>query len=92
MKTPLVSFIVLQVLDLGTTLAVLAMGGMESNPLVASLMTLGPFRGLVVAKALVIALAAVGCVMGRERALRLVNLVFTAVVVSNLSIIARLAL
>ncbi len=72
-------------------MAVLSMGGAESNPLVSYLMSLGPFRGLVLAKSLVIALAAAGSAMHRGWALGVANLVFSGVVAWNCSIIARLA-
>ena len=92
MKPTLAAFIVLQLLDMGTTLAVLALGGRESNPLINYLMELGPFRGLVLSKALVIALASIGSMAGKTRGIRVANLVFSVVVAWNLTIIGRLAL
>src|SRR5258708_28894052 len=58
-----VTFVVLQVLDLGTTLAVFHAGGFEANPLVASLTAqFGRFRGVLISK-----LAAVTIAMGVRR-------------------------
>ncbi|SPF37351.1 conserved membrane hypothetical protein [Candidatus Sulfopaludibacter sp. SbA4] len=92
MKSPLVVFILLQALDLATTFVALTMGGSESNPMIAHLMALGPVRGLLVSKALVIALAAAGASMRKNRGIWCANAVFSGVVMWNLGIITRLAL
>jgi uncharacterized protein DUF5658 len=84
-------FVSLQVADLGTTAAVLRLGGVEENPLVRHLMAFGPLEGLILAKLVTVAIG-VGCFLAtKPRALRLANFVFAAIVAWNLSIIARLA-
>ena len=90
--TPLSFFILLQVLDLATTLVALALGGFENNPIVAHIMTLGPISGLVVSKIVVIGLATAGAFLDKKRGIRLANVAFCCIVVWNVSVIARLAL
>lgn len=83
-------FVLLQLADLGTTVAVLRLGGVEENPLVKHLMAFGPVEGLIVAKLVTVAIG-VACFLGtKPRALRLANFVFAAIIAWNLSIIARL--
>ena len=89
---PLHFFILLQVLDVATTMVVLALGGSEKNPIVAHLMSLGPVGGLIVSKILVIGVATAGAFLQKARGIRLANVVFCGVVAWNVSIIARLAL
>jgi hypothetical protein len=85
-----VLFAFLQVVDLGSTVAVLRCGGTEQNPLIQQLMILGPIQGIIVAKVLALAVG-VGCYWAHKpRALRLANLVFGCIVVWNLTILARL--
>jgi len=91
MLKALLIFSCLQLADLGTTVAVLRLGGVEENPLVKLLMSFGPVEGLILAKLLAVALG-VGCfVTTKPRALRMANFLFAAIVAWNLSIIARLA-
>jgi hypothetical protein len=90
MKTPLVLFLLLQLLDLITTLTVIALGGQENNPIIAHFMTIGPIKGLIISKLLVSALAVGGAMLGRSRSIRLANLAFGGVVAWNVSVIARL--
>jgi hypothetical protein len=83
-------FVLLQLADLGTTVAVLRLGGVEENPLVKLLMVFGPLRGLILAKLVTVAFG-VGCFLAAKyRALRTANIVFSAIVTWNLVIIARL--
>lgn len=83
-------FVFLQVGDLGTTVAVLRLGGVEENPLVKHLMVFGPVEGLILAKVVTVAFG-VGCFLAaKHRALRLANLIFAAIVAWNLIILARL--
>jgi len=84
--------IVLQLLDFLTTLAAVALGGTEQNPLVAHIMALGSVRGLLVSKLIVIGLAAVGARMRKEKGIRWANFVFAGIVAWNLTIIGRLVL
>ena len=81
----------MQLADLGTTMAVMRLGGLEQNPLVQHLMAAGPVAGVTPAKMVALAIAA-GCFIAeKRRALRTANLVFTGTVAWNLRIIARLA-
>jgi hypothetical protein len=91
-KSPLAIFVWLQVLDLTTTLIVLAMGGHENNPIVAHIMAVGPIEGILLAKLAVIGIAAAGAAMRKNRGLRVANLAFSGVVAWNISVIARLAM
>ena len=92
MKSPLAIFILLQAMDLATTLIALGLGGHENNPMIAHLLALGPVRGLLVSKVVVIGLAVAGASMQKHRGIWCANAVFSAIVVWNLSIITRLAL
>lgn len=86
----LLIFSFLQLADLGTTVAVLRLGGVEENPLIKHLMAFGPVEGLILAKVVTLAIG-LGCFLAtKPRALRLANFVFAAIVAWNLSIIARL--
>ena len=89
---PLSFFILLQVLDVATTLGVFAMGGGEMNPIVGHIMAFGTLRGLVLSKLIVIALATGAAFLGKNRGLRWANALFVAVLVWNCSIVARLAI
>lgn len=83
-------FVLLQAVDFGTTATVLALGGVEQNPLVQHFMSVGPFQGLALAKLVAIAIG-LGCFLTRKyRALRLANFAFTGIAIWNASIIARL--
>lgn len=91
MRKAFLIFALLQLADLGTTVAAFRLGGVEENPLVHHLMGGGPVLGVILAKIIELAIAC-GCVLAaKPRALRIANLVFTGIVLWNLSIIARLA-
>ena len=92
MKTPLIIFLLLQLLDIATTLIAIALGGKEQNPLVGHLMTLGTLKGLIVSKMLVIILALAASWVGMHKGIRIANFVFCAVVAWNFTIVARLLL
>lgn len=92
MKSPLPIFLLLQIMDVTTTLIVLAMGGRENNPIIAHFMALGPVRGLIVSKVAVTGIAVAGAALRRYRGLRLANLAFTGIVTWNITVIARLAM
>ncbi len=92
LKSPLILFILLQVMDFATTLTVLAMGGQENNPIVAHFMALGPVSGLFLSKLVITGLAVAGATLGKNRGLRVANIVFMGIVAWNVSIIARLAM
>jgi len=83
-------FSCLQVADLGTTLAVLRLGGVEENPLIKHLMLFGPVEGLILAKLGAAAIGVVCFLSTKPRVLRLANFVFAAIVAWNVSVIARL--
>jgi hypothetical protein len=84
-------FALLQLADLGTTLAVFRLGGGEENPLIQHLMIVGSIQGVILAKVLTLAIG-VGCLLAAKyRTLRIANVIFAGIVAWNLSIIARLA-
>jgi hypothetical protein len=90
MLKALLIFSFLQLADLGTTLAVLRLGGVEENPLIKHLMAFGPVEGLILAKLLAVALGLACYLATKPRALRLANFAFVAIVAWNVTIIARL--
>jgi len=92
MKTPLAIFMLLQILDMATTLVVLALGGRETNPIIQHFMSVGPVAGLVISKLTVTALAVALVALRKSRGLRLANVAFTGVIAWNFTIIARLAM
>ena len=88
----LIFFLALQIADVLSTLCAFALGGFESNPIVARLVSLGPVAGLLVAKFIVVGLVGVLLWRGGLRRIRTVNLAYSVIVLWNLSIITRLAL
>ena len=88
--SPLSVFLTLQLMDFGTTVVALEMGGVEQNPLIWQFMALGPIPGLILSKLLVIVLAALFVVIGKTKTVRLANIAFALVVIWNLTIIGRL--
>jgi hypothetical protein len=81
------SFILLQVLDLVTTLIAFHFGAFEVNPLVAHLAkVLGPTGGVVASK-----VAAVLLALGVQKRLWVVNLFYTGVVCWNIFVLLALA-
>lgn len=85
-------FILLQLADLATTIKVISLGGVETNPIVGHLMGLGVYEGLALAKLIALAIGGLSAFSGRYNGLRKINAVFMAVVAWNLSIIGRLML
>jgi hypothetical protein len=81
-------FLFLQVLDLLTTVVVLKVGGYEANPLVRYFMHLGPIGGLIIAKALVVAVGAAIVWYNRHRAVFIANYAYAGVVCWNLTALA----
>jgi hypothetical protein len=80
------SFILLQVLDLLTTLAAFRVGGFEVNPLVASLtIHFGRLGGVVLSKAIAVLL-----MLGVRRRLWMVNLVYIGVICWNVIVVISL--
>ena len=89
MLNVIAQFSYLQVLDLLTTLAFLASGVREANPIVRFLVSgLGsPVGGLLAAKAIALCLAYYCWRKGRERLLGRVNIFYAGLVVWNLTAI-----
>lgn len=86
----LLIFLLLQAADFATTIAIISFGGVEKNPLIVHMMALGSIQGLVVAKLLSSAIGTAAALAGKNRGIRIVNIVFVGVVVWNISIISRL--
>ncbi len=82
----LLQFCYLQVLDILTTLAFLAHGVKEANPLVGALLstTLSPLGALLIVKAIALCLACYCWRRRRERLLVRVNFFYAAVIAWNL--------
>ena len=80
------SFILLQVLDLLTTLAAFRVGGFEVNPIVASLtIHFGRLGGVVLSKVIAVLL-----MLGVRRRLWMVNLVYIGVICWNVAVVVSL--
>ena len=80
------TFVVLQLLDLTTTLIAFHLGAIEANPLVAHFTaTFGWLRGLVISKLFAIAIA-----MGVKRLIWVVNIFYTFIIFWNLVILLSL--
>jgi len=80
------TFVILQVLDLTTTLIAFHFGAIEANPLVAHFTaTFGWLRGLIISK-----LFAIGIAMGVKRLLWIVNVFYAGIIVWNLLILFSL--
>jgi len=90
MRRAFVLFVFLQLLDFGTTVVALVLGGGEENPLVRQFMTVGPLEGLAAAKLAALVLGAACVVSKRYKALRLANLAYTGIAVWNAGIIVTL--
>ena len=81
-----ITFVVLQVLDLLTTLAAFRVGAFEVNPLVAHLTTLfGPVGGLVCSKLIALLLA-----WWVRKRLWMVNLFYAGIICWNLYVLVVL--
>jgi len=81
------SFILLQVLDLLTTLAAFRAGGFEVNPLVANLtIHFGRVGGVVLSKMIAVLL-----MLGVRRRLWVVNLFYIGVICWNVIVVIALA-
>jgi hypothetical protein len=82
------TFVVLQVLDLLTTLAAFHAGAFEVNPLVARLaLQFGRLRGVLISKLIAVAIA-----MGVRRLVWVVNLFYAGVVGWNIIVLLVLSL
>src|SRR5215471_17098658 len=83
-----ISFVVLQVLDILTTLMGLQMGAHEANIFVGGLMRVGPVAALLIAKIIAVLLVAMALKFKRPRVIVFLNFWFAAVVTWNLGTIA----
>ena len=86
------TFIFVQFADFMTTMIALHTGGFEMNPFVSRLMVIGSLQGLILSKVVILGIAVAAVRLGKVRILRLINILFGAVVLWNLTVIARLAL
>jgi hypothetical protein len=84
-------FVFLQCADFATTVLAIRMGGAERNMLVSGLMALNPINGLIMAKIFVLLVALVVLAARKRRVLMWANVFYSAVVIWNLTVIARLA-
>jgi len=81
-------FILIQLLDLLTTLVVFRIGGYEANPMVATLIAnLGRTGGLVMSKLIALVL-----MLGVRKRLWMVNLIYIGVICWNLIVVVSLAM
>ena len=84
-------FLVLQALDVITTMIGLDLGAGESSVVVSRLLELGHLQGLLVSKAFGILLMAAALMMGRGRVMRILNPWYALVVTWNLVVIVTQA-
>jgi Domain of unknown function (DUF5658) len=80
----IVLFLILQVLDVLTTLMGLRLGATEGNSFISHLLRTGPLAGLAITKIIAALLAAVAIFLNRRRVLIFLNYWFAAVVTWNL--------
>lgn len=84
-----VTFIILQMLDLFSTIVCLVAGGTEVNPIVRAILSLGGYPALALVKIIMTILIAT-YLRGVRRAIAIgVNLVLLAVVLNNFYVIWR---
>jgi hypothetical protein len=83
----LITFVVLQVLDILTTLLGLQLGARETSFFIQGLMRVGPLAALLIAKLFAALLVAVAMKFRRPRAVVFLNYWFAAVVSWNLIMI-----
>jgi hypothetical protein len=86
MTTSIVLFTYFQLLDLLTTVVFLLHGVREANPLVKYALTAAPtpLMGLLLIKAIALALGIYCCLQGRDKLLLRMNIFFAALVSWNL--------
>jgi hypothetical protein len=85
------TFVLLQLADIVTTMTALGNGGHEQNPLVSRFLVIGTLQGLILSKVVLLAAAAAALRFQRFRAIRMANVVFGMIVLWNISVIIRLA-
>ena len=77
-------FLVLQILDVLTTLIGLHLGAQEGSTFIGRLLSTGPVSGLVISKIIAAGLAAFAVFLNRKRVLVFLNFWFAAVITWNL--------
>jgi len=82
-------FVLLQISDVVSTVLFLVLGGGEANPIVVWAMRISgnPLTGLLLAKAALIPLVGYSIFAGRRKPVRVANVVFSALVLWNLTAI-----
>jgi hypothetical protein len=80
-------FVILQVLDILTTLLGLQMGARETSVFLGRLMRAGPVAALLIAKIIAVLLVAIAVKFKRPRMVVFLNYWFAAVVTWNLAIL-----
>lgn len=80
-------FVILQVLDIFTTLLGLRMGASESSLFIGRLMHAGPVAALLIAKLFAVVLVMIALKMRRPRAVVFLNYWFAVIVTWNLAMI-----
>ena len=83
-------FLLLQTADFATTAVTMRLGATELNPVVHAFMSLNPLTGLLLAKVGALVIGAACALSNKRGALQKANLVFTAIVLWNVTILARL--
>ena len=80
-------FLLLQLLDVVTTIIGFEVGLSEASPFIRYMMQLGPITGLLASKVVAILLAAFCIASGRYQVIRYVNYWYTALVAWNVTLI-----
>ena len=76
-------FLVLQVMDLATTLICFQLGLVEGNPAIRWMMRIGPAAGVLLAKIVAVAILGLCLWLRRPRTIRKANYFFLALVIWN---------
>ena len=84
----LMVFVILQLLDILTTLLGIGVGAAEASVFVGRLMRFGPLPALLISKIIGVALLCIAFLMGRPRVIGFLNLWFCGLVTWNLLAIA----
>jgi hypothetical protein len=87
-QASITTFVVLQVLDILTTMMGLQMGAREASIFIGRLMQVGPFAALLIAKLFAVLLVAAALRFKRPRLVVFLNYWFALVVSWNLAMIA----
>jgi len=82
-------FVLLQFLDLITTLVGFRMGAAEASPLIRLMMHAGPAAGVVLSKVAALGLCLISISTGRHRLIRWIAYWYIGLVIWNLGVILR---